>query len=106
MEASEALQIIRDRIVSQFAPEQIVLFGSRASGVGNVDSDLDLLVIFRHLVDKRATRVSLYNSLRGIPFPKDVFVVSQDEVAAGKMGDIEQAALHEGIRIYDVGGRE
>ena len=100
MDASEALEIIRDRVVSEFGPEKIVLFGSRVSGHARPDSDLDLLVIFPRLEDKRQTRVSLYNALRGIPFSKDIFVACQDEIRSGGGNQIEREALRDGQTIY------
>jgi predicted nucleotidyltransferase len=39
------LQEITDRVVENFAPEKIILFGSHASGAARPDSDIDLLVI-------------------------------------------------------------
>ncbi|MGH9362539.1 MAG: nucleotidyltransferase domain-containing protein, partial [Thermoanaerobaculia bacterium] len=33
------------RIVEQFDPEQIILFGSHARGAGLPDSDVDILVV-------------------------------------------------------------
>jgi len=41
----ERILQVRDRIVRDFNPERIILFGSYASGNPSKDSDVDLLVI-------------------------------------------------------------
>lgn len=40
-----ALDAIVDRLVQQYDPERIILFGSRAAGSAGVDSDIDLLIV-------------------------------------------------------------
>ncbi len=39
------IQALADRIVKQFNPERIILFGSYAVGTAGPDSDVDLLVV-------------------------------------------------------------
>jgi len=39
------IQALADRIVKQFNPERIILFGSYAAGTAGPDSDVDLLVV-------------------------------------------------------------
>jgi len=39
------IQELVDRIVKEFHPEKVILFGSRAYGMARPDSDVDLLVI-------------------------------------------------------------
>ena len=47
------LQVMTDRIVEQFDPLKIILFGSHARGDATADSDIDLLVVFPVLDSKR-----------------------------------------------------
>jgi predicted nucleotidyltransferase len=42
---TDLIQEITRRLVAEFDPEQIFLFGSYAWGIPNEDSDVDLLVI-------------------------------------------------------------
>lgn len=42
---AEELQNVTDKIVHQFQPDKVILFGSQAWGTPTADSDLDLLVI-------------------------------------------------------------
>jgi predicted nucleotidyltransferase len=47
------------KIVEVFDPIQIIVFGSQARGDAAPDSDLDLLVIFGDLENRRERRVEL-----------------------------------------------
>ena len=40
------------RLVAEFQPEQVILFGSHAWGTPNEDSDVDLLIIVSHSDEK------------------------------------------------------
>lgn len=37
-----------DKLVREFSPERVVMFGSYASGKPRTDSDVDLLVVMKH----------------------------------------------------------
>jgi uncharacterized protein len=41
----EQIQELSDRIVREFRPQRVILFGSVASGTARPDSDVDLLVV-------------------------------------------------------------
>jgi len=45
MVAEKSIYDLCDRIVQEFQPERIILFGSYASGAPTPDSDVDLLVL-------------------------------------------------------------
>ena len=49
----ESLQEVTRRIVDVLTPEQVVLFGSYTEGRATKDSDLDLLVVTSHPVDRK-----------------------------------------------------
>ncbi|MBI4403770.1 MAG: nucleotidyltransferase domain-containing protein, partial [Deltaproteobacteria bacterium] len=51
------LNEIVERLVNEFVPQKIYLFGSRAKGTGNDESDYDLLVVLAKL-DKPTGRFS------------------------------------------------
>lgn len=57
MVAMDSIQEMTERIVQEFRPEQIILFGSYAYGTPTADSDVDLLVILPF--EGRAPRKSL-----------------------------------------------
>jgi len=48
MSTEDLLQTATERLVAEFQPEEIYLFGSRAWGVPRSDSDVDLMVIVPH----------------------------------------------------------
>ena len=91
------------RILSVVVPLQIVLFGSAARGTMKPDSDLDLLVIVPNGRHRRKTSIEVFKALRGIGFPKDIIVVTENDVKS--FGDnpslIIKPALEEGKVIYD-----
>ncbi|NQU24342.1 MAG: nucleotidyltransferase domain-containing protein [Candidatus Nealsonbacteria bacterium] len=72
-------EIVR-RLVAEFQPEQIILFGSRAWGTPQGDSDVDLLVIVSESDDpptQRARRA--YRCLGDIDVSTDVLVKTRTE---------------------------
>lgn len=68
------------RLVDEFQPEQVILFGSHAWGTPSEDSDVDVLVIVSAsdlTPTERAARA--YRCLRGVKVPKDILVKTRAE---------------------------
>lgn len=85
------------RLLSEAAqPVRIVLFGSYARGDAREDSDLDLLVIERHVEDRAKEMVRLRRLLRPLRVPADILVYSAEEVA--RWGDQPGSALYWALR--------
>lgn len=61
MVTQEAIRELSDRIVREFHPERIILFGSYAYGTPNEDSDVDLLIVmpFEGSQTKKASEIRL-----------------------------------------------
>src|SRR3990167_4803431 len=76
----EPLRTMIERIVQQFDPVRIILFGSRARGAGRPDSDYDLLVILSKVEDNRRAVVAILRALNGVPASKDIVVATPDEI--------------------------
>lgn len=91
------------RIVGRFDPEKIILFGSHARGTGGPDSDADLLVVMRVAGSKRQAAVEIDLVLAGVGLPKDVIVVTPEEVERYRdtVGTIIYPALREGKVLYE-----
>ena len=69
-----------NRLVNEFHPETIYLFGSHAWGEPEAGSDLDLLVIVKTSRQKPIQRaVRAQRSLRGVKAPIDVLVKTRRE---------------------------
>jgi predicted nucleotidyltransferase len=83
-------------------PVKIVLFGSRARGDADPDSDYDFLVVEREVLDKQAEIVRLRRALRPLGVPCDVMVVSEryaDEWAEA-LNSMVYSALKEGRVLH------
>ncbi len=95
----EAIQ----RIVHQFDPLRIILFGSWARGDARLDSDIDLLVVLPQVDNKRQTAIRIGNALSDLPASKDIVVTTPAEIAArgNIIGDVLRPALREGKVVYE-----
>jgi len=91
------------RIVDQFRPEKIYLFGSRARGDAHSDSDIDLLVILQLEGSHREKRIAMRLVLNSFPVSKDIVVLTPNELEAERFipGTIARAAHLEGKLLYD-----
>jgi len=91
------------RIVAQFKPLRVILFGSRAHGTARPDSDLDLLVVMPEGTDRRSAAIAMRRALADLPISKDIIVSTPDEIARrGRLvGTILRPALLEGRVLFE-----
>jgi predicted nucleotidyltransferase len=68
-------EIVR-RILSVAQPDRIILFGSQARGDARAGSDIDLLVVIRHLESRHREMVQISRALAPLLRSIDVVVVS------------------------------
>jgi predicted nucleotidyltransferase len=101
-EIQKAIDVMVRRLVEQFDPEQIILFGSHARDTAELDSDVDLLVVMPVAGSKRAQQVAMRVALHDIHVPKDIIVVTPDEVSRRRdiVGTLIRPALREGKVLY------
>ena len=99
---NEFISIMTDRIVREFDPLQIILFGSQARGDADPHSDIDLLVVFAELADKRKTAVDIRVALADLPVAKDVLVSTPEELKRHRtrIGSVLRYAQQEGQVLY------
>jgi uncharacterized protein len=99
----EHIQGMVERIVKDFDPLQIVLFGSHARQEATQDSDVDILVVLSEAEDKRRSAIEIRRSLRGFPISKDIVVTDAAEIArrGDLVGTILRPALREGVVVYE-----
>jgi predicted nucleotidyltransferase len=70
-----------ERLVKEFQPEKIILFGSHAWGIPHPDSDWDLMVIVKSsgvAPTRRAARA--YRCLHGLRVPVEIIVSTRHEI--------------------------
>ncbi len=89
------------RIVSNYHPKQVVLFGSQSRGDAKPDSDVDLLVVFDRVPDRRERSIQLMGLLSDMPFAKDVLVVGAKDTIHPLRGSALADALKNGVVVYE-----
>ena len=97
------VQAIVDRIVALSDPDLIYLFGSRARGDHQPDSDLDLLIVVSDPVgDRRRRESELRHVLVGHRPIVELWIIGRVEFeeTKGIVGGLAYPATHEGYRIY------
>lgn len=102
-EAQEEIGRLVKRIVEQFKPQKIILFGSYATGTVGPDSDVDLLVIMPVKGSKRRTAIEIDLALADRRLPLDLIVATPEEVERNRdvIGTIIHPALREGKVVYE-----
>jgi predicted nucleotidyltransferase len=98
------LHEITNRLVDEFRPEQIILFGSHAWGTPDEDSDLDLLVIVSESDLSPALRATrAHRRLQGLNVPKDILVRTRAEVERfrGVRASLEYQIFARGTVLYE-----
>jgi predicted nucleotidyltransferase len=101
--SEEMIDQMVQKIVFQFDPLQVILFGSYATGNPTSDSDLDLFVVMasdlpRH---KRSAKIRLL--FPSAPCPMDILVYTPQEVErwSGVINHIVTNAITTGKLLYD-----
>jgi predicted nucleotidyltransferase len=85
-----------ERIVRDYDPAKIILFGSHARGEAGLESDIDLLVVLPEVANKRQAAVAIRRILRDLPVPKDIVVTTPEEIA--RRGDLVGTVLRPALR--------
>jgi uncharacterized protein len=91
------------RLVRTFQPERVYLFGSRARGDAEADSDYDLMVLVRESNDSAYRRArDAYTALLDVAIPMDILVWTRDEFNTQLPADASLPAtiLREGRVLY------
>ncbi len=99
----DALKHITETIVQHFHPRRIILFGSRARGEAQPDSDYDVLVEMETTAPFHQRMSDVYRAFGLRQFSMDVLVYTPEEMAEErtKIFSVAKIAEREGTLLYD-----
>lgn len=91
------------RLVKEFHPQSIILFGSYARGTADKHSDVDLLVICPFKKDRKKLMVEMDMALWGLGMARDIVILTLEEFEVEKEipGTIARYAWKEGKSLYE-----
>lgn len=105
MTPSPLIQEATRRLVEQFHPAKVILFGSRARGTATEDSDADFLVLTQTNPgrERRQLWLAMERSMRGIGIATDIVVMTPEEYEAARDDSTSFAypASREGKVLYE-----
>ena len=95
-------EIVR-RILAAAKPDQVILFGSAATGQMKRNSDIDLLIVEPDSIDQHEHSVRIRRALGNLGFPVDVIVISTERFEETKniVGGIAYPAHKYGRVLYN-----
>jgi predicted nucleotidyltransferase len=92
-------------IIKKTNPEKIILFGSRASGASNEQSDIDLIIVApskeRPLERRMELRRMLVEYDRRIGLDLLVYTPDEFNMLAKEPSSFISSAVKQGVKIYD-----
>ncbi len=99
----EIVAAIKRRLVDNFRPEKIIIFGSQARGTADQRSDIDILVVCHISGSRRGLMVAMDRSLRGLGVARDIMVLTPEEFERDRKipGTIARPASQEGRVLYE-----
>jgi predicted nucleotidyltransferase len=104
LDQDPVLAEIVERLVRDFRPKRVFLFGSRARGDAGESSDYDILLVLStsDVPGYRLAQKAHRYTLQGIPAPVDVVIITEKVFQAKKVviGTLSETAVHEGKELY------
>ncbi len=103
MISQQQINEIINRIVKNYLPEKIILFGSYAYGEPKENSDLDLLLVKDSNIPRYRRGREVRKFLRGLKVPIDLIVYTNEEIQ--KWSNVKTAfitnIIKKGKILYD-----
>jgi predicted nucleotidyltransferase len=98
----ENINTVVEKIITNYQPQKIILFGSYANGSPTKDSDLDLLIIKNSDTPKIERNRQVRRLLKDLYFPVDVFIKTEQEYNKYKdvIGTVVYSAHQYGKVLY------
>ena len=105
MSDEETLIKIKSIALQLFPGCKVILFGSRARLVHNIDSDYDILVVIDKTLsseEKMPFRTQIRKTLLSYGILSDILIQSEQEISQKKQltGHIVKTILQEGVAIW------
>ncbi|MBN2705811.1 MAG: nucleotidyltransferase domain-containing protein [Deltaproteobacteria bacterium] len=100
----DLLKNMTERLVAEFDPDQVILFGSHAWGHPDENSDVDLYVVVPDSVEKPLSRARrALRCLSGLQVPKDVLVRTRREANKYRNvhASLENLVFEKGRILYE-----
>jgi predicted nucleotidyltransferase len=101
--SKEVIREMKNRLVREFHPKRIILFGSQAGKSADERSDVDLLVICPIHGKRRTLMVAMDRALKGLPIARDIIILTPDEFERDRHipGTVARPAWKEGKVLYE-----
>jgi uncharacterized protein len=98
----ESLRSVTSKVVTDYAPEKVILFGSHAWGEPSESSDIDLFII-KDTDNTRNTAREIDGSIFPRPFPMGIVVYTPAQVDSSlELGDdFIKRIITEGTVLYE-----
>lgn len=98
----EQIDAVTQKIITEYLPEKIILFGSYAQGMETADSDLDILIVKDGSGPVVQRNRDARRLLREFMFPIDIIVKTRDEFETFKdiIGSVVYSANKYGRVLY------
>lgn len=100
----ELISDVVNRLVTNFKPNKIILFGSQAKGNADPYSDYDILVICPISNKRRSLMLEMDIALEGLGIARDIVILTPEEFEMDRNipGTIARPAYLEGKVLYDI----
>jgi len=76
--------VVVEKIVTDFSPGKIVIFGSVAGREAEWDGDVDIPLVMKTDDDRMARTLKVMKSVGGIQVPKDTVAITPEEFQDGE----------------------
>ena len=98
---SQLEQIVR-KISERIKPKQIILFGSRAAGTNDEESDYDLAIIYEGDKSKRDVKLDIYRLFIPPGFSMDLVVLTPQEFQSQQniANTLAREIAEKGVVVY------